>query len=129
MNLGKALRWLARYKIEVMTGELRQLVERAAQDREAAIEGLEAAAMYGSDVMVDMIAQHTNDHTIYEAEKKSIWMEAVKSDSEATVSALLHLLPNPPLEAATPSPHSSPPARAGAWGMGWRGWMSTSRSS
>ena len=29
VNLGGALRWLARDKIEVMTGELRQLVERA----------------------------------------------------------------------------------------------------
>ena len=65
----------------------------------AAIRGLKGAVKFGSGFMVDMLARHTNDHTIYEAEKKSTWMEAVKSDSEATVSALLHLLPNPPLEA------------------------------
>ena len=33
VNLGRALRFLAIDKIDVMTGELRQLVERAAQDR------------------------------------------------------------------------------------------------
>ena len=38
VSLGRALNFLAREKIEVMTGELRQLVERAAQDRKAAIE-------------------------------------------------------------------------------------------
>merc|ERR550517_1644478 len=51
--------------------------------------------------MIEMIAQYTNDHSIFEEYKHKIWMEAVKSDSEATVSALLHLLPNPPLEAIT----------------------------
>ena len=101
VNLGGALQCLARDKIEVMTGELRQLVERAAQDREAAIEGLEGAAKFGSSLMIEMIAQYTKDHSIFEAKKVKIWMEAVKSDSEATVSALLPLLPNPPLEAIT----------------------------
>ena len=33
-NLGRALRILARMKVDLMTGELRQLVERASQDRE-----------------------------------------------------------------------------------------------
>ena len=51
--------------------------------------------------MIEMIAQYTKDHSIFEAKKVNIWMEAVKSDSEATVSALLPLLPNPPLEAIT----------------------------
>ena len=46
-NLGGALGRLAKDKIELKTEELRQLVERAAQDREAAIEGLEGAAMFG----------------------------------------------------------------------------------
>ena len=101
VTLGGALRWLAINKIEVMTGELRQLVERAAQDREAAIEGLEVAAMFGVSLMIEMIAQYTKDHSIFEAKKFDVWMEAVKSDSEATVSALLPLLPNPPLEAIT----------------------------
>ena len=101
VNLGGALQNLAFKKIEVMTGELRQLVERAAQDREAAIEGLEGAAKFGSSLMIEMIAQYTKDHSIFEAKKADIWMEAVKSDSKATVSALLPLLPNPPLEAIT----------------------------
>ena len=101
VSLGRALYVLAYHKIEVMTGELRQLVERAAQDREAAIKGLEGAAKFGSSLMIEMIAQYTEDHSIFEAKKVNIWMEAVKSDSEATVSALLPLLPNPPLEAIT----------------------------
>ena len=36
-NLGRALHELARKKIQLMTGQLRQLVERAVQNREAAI--------------------------------------------------------------------------------------------
>ena len=94
-KLGGAMRCLAREKIELMTGELRQLVERAAQDREAAIRGLEGAARFGSSVMVEMIARHTTDHSIFEERKQSLWMEAVESDSEAKVTALL---PNLPLE-------------------------------
>lgn len=101
VNLGGALEFLARDKIEVMTEELRQLVERAAQDREAAIKGLYSAAMFGSSFMIEMIAQYTKDLSISEAKKVKIWMEAVKSDSKATVSALLPLLPNPPLKAIT----------------------------
>merc|ERR1719270_2755659 len=50
-----------------------------------------------------MIARFTKDHSIFKKYKVDIhiWMDAVKSDSEATVSALLPLLPNPPLEAIT----------------------------
>merc|ERR550517_1295153 len=51
--------------------------------------------------MIEMIAQYSKDRLIFEENKQEIWMEAVKSDSEATVSALLPLLPNPPLEAIT----------------------------
>ena len=101
VNLGVALHHLARSKVKLVTGELRTLVERAAQDREAAIKGLAAAARFGSSAMIFLIAQHTTDHAIFEATKQEIWMDAVKSDSEATVSALLSLLPNPPLEAIT----------------------------
>ena len=46
VKLGWALYFLARYKIEVMTGELRQLVERAAQDREATIMGCSKSPAY-----------------------------------------------------------------------------------
>ena len=52
---------------------------------------------YGSSLMIKTIAQYTKDHSIFAAKKTKIWMEAVKSDSEATVSAFLPLLPNPPL--------------------------------
>ena len=48
VNLERSLYVLAQERFEVMTGELRQLVERAAQDREAAILGLGTAAKYGS---------------------------------------------------------------------------------
>ena len=73
-NLGGALNWLAREKVDLMTGELRQLVERAAQDREAAIRGLESAAKFGSREIILMIGQHAKDHFIFEAKKQSIWV-------------------------------------------------------
>ena len=98
-NLGGALVFLARDKIDLITEELRQLVQRAAQDKEAAIKGLEAAAQFGSSMMIDMIAQSAEDHSIFEENTQRIWMQAVKSDCGATVSALLQILPNPPLEA------------------------------
>ena len=65
VNLGGALQHLAREKMDLMTGELRQLVERAAQDREVAIEGLEAAAKLGSSTMVEIIARNTKEHLIF----------------------------------------------------------------
>ena len=49
--------------------------------------------------MVEMITQYTKDHSIFEGKKGDIWIEAVQSDSEATVFALQLILPNPPLEA------------------------------
>ena len=100
-NLGGALVRLAKEKIELKTGELRQLVERAAQDREAAIKGLKAAAKFGSSAMIQMLSQYTKDRSIFEEKKQDIWIQAIKSDSEDTLSALLPLLPNPPLEAIT----------------------------
>ena len=98
-NLGGALFQLAIDKVDLMTGELRQLVERAAQDKMAAIRGLEVAAKFGSNKMIEILANCTQDHSIFDAHIHHIWMEAVNSDSEATVSVLLHLLPNPSLEA------------------------------
>ena len=92
---------LAREKEDLMTGELRQLVERAAQDREAAIKGLEAAAMFGSSAMIQMLSKFTKDHSIFEEKKQEIWMGGVSSDSEETLKAILPLLPNPPFEAIT----------------------------
>ena len=82
-----------------MTGELRELVERAAPDRKAAIRGLEAAAKFGANKMIEVLAIHTKGHSVFEAKKEGIWINALNSDSELTVSALLHVLPNPPLEA------------------------------
>ena len=101
VNLGGAVRQLVGLKVEPMTREIRQLVERAAQDREAAIEGILAAAKFGSSTMISALTEHSHYHSLFEENKQKIWMEAVKSDSEATVSALLPLLPNPPLEAIT----------------------------
>ena len=99
VNLAGALHWLARFKIEPVTGELKKLVVRAAWDREVAIKGLEGVAKFGSSELVLMMALHTKDHSIFQENKHKIWREAVNSDSEATVTAILRLLPNPPLEA------------------------------
>ena len=85
VNLGSALYWLAREKVELTTGELRQLVERAAQDREAAIEGLEGAAKFGSSNMIDILGKCTKDHSIFEDNKKRIWTEAVKTSPQNIV--------------------------------------------
>ena len=101
VNLGGALRCLARDKVEVTTGQISLLVERAAQDEEAANIGLLGATRFGSSEIVKIFAENMLDHSIFEANKEKLWMEAVKSDSEATVSALLPLLPDPPLEAIT----------------------------
>ena len=65
-NLGGALYRLARDKVDLTTGELRQLVERAAQDREAAIIGLKSAAKFGSSKMIEIISNYTKDHSIFE---------------------------------------------------------------
>ena len=54
-DLGRALRRLAKYKVELETGELKQLVERAAQDSEAAIMGIEAAARFGFTRIVPLL--------------------------------------------------------------------------
>ena len=71
--------------MELTTGELRQLVERAAQDREAAIEGLEGAAKFGSSNMIDILGKCTKDHSIFEDNKKRIWTEAVKTSPQNIV--------------------------------------------
>merc|ERR1719447_2131311 len=51
--------------------------------------------------MIHTISNHQSDHSIFEENKQKLWMETVKSDSQATVSSLFPLLPNPPLEAIT----------------------------
>ena len=55
VNLGGALYCLARDKVELTSGELRQLVERAAQDREAAIMGLKGAAEFESNNLITIL--------------------------------------------------------------------------
>ena len=99
VKLEEALGLLAKFKVEPITGELKQLVEKASQDKEVAMIGLKAAATFGSSTIIDLIAQYTKDHVMFERMRPEIWMEAVKSDSEAAVSALLSLLPEPPSEA------------------------------
>ena len=61
---------LNRVKVDLTTGELRQLVERAAQDREAAIRGLEGAAEFGSSAMILTIGHNSTDHSIFEEKKQ-----------------------------------------------------------
>merc|ERR1719430_1637218 len=51
--------------------------------------------------MIELMDLYTKERLIFEVSKQTFWMEAVKSDSADTVSALLPLLPNPPLEAIT----------------------------
>ena len=99
VNLGGALRCLARDKVEVTTGQISQVVERAAQDEEAANIGLLGATRFGSSEIVKIFAENMLDHSILEANREKLWIEAVKSDSEATVSALLDILPEPTSEA------------------------------
>ena len=57
VNLGAALVWLAKYKVELATRELRQLVKRASEDQNVAIKGLNGAAEYGSSEMIKIIAE------------------------------------------------------------------------
>ena len=92
LNPGGALLRLAKDKVEPMTVELRQLVER-----EAAIEGLEAAAEFGSSALIAVLTKYTHDHSIVKEKKQDICREAVLSDSIATVSALLPPSTKPPL--------------------------------
>merc|ERR1719391_256103 len=51
--------------------------------------------------MIEWMDHYIKNRLIFQAGKYNFWLEAVQSDSEATVSALLLLLPNPPLEAIT----------------------------
>ena len=95
LNLGGVIAKLAQYQVELTSGELRQLVERAAQDKEAAIEGLLGATEFGSSKIIGIIAENIMDRSFFEANKEELWREAVKSDSEGTVSALLDILPKP----------------------------------
>ena len=95
VNLGGAIAWLARDKVDVTTVELRQLVERAAHDKKAAIKGLVGATKFGSSEIIKIIAQHIWDPSFFYGGEEILWREAVKSDSEATVSALLDILPEP----------------------------------
>ena len=86
---------LSRDKADVTIGELRQLVERAAHDKEAANEGLKYATKFGSSEIIKIFAETRLNHSLFEANREELWMEAVKSDNEVTVSALLDILPKP----------------------------------
>ena len=95
VNLGPAMVFLAREKVDLTSGELRQLVERAAQDKEAAIEGLKGATKFGSSEIINILAENNLDHSVFEAYKEELWVDSVESDSEATAFALLDILPKP----------------------------------
>ena len=96
-NLGGALYCLAMYKIELKTEELRQLVERAAQDRKAVIRGLEGAFRFGSSVMVEMIARQQIILSLKKGNKVYGWRQSSQTARQKSRG----LLPNPPLEAIT----------------------------
>ena len=100
MNLGRAIIRLVRDRVELATEDQSQLVERAAHDNEAAIQGFSGATIFGSSEIKKITAENMLDHSILEANKEELWVEAVKSDSEATVSALHDILPQPVIEAS-----------------------------
>ena len=81
VELGKALSAIAFDKLELKTGELKQLVDRAVQDREMTIDGLFIAAHYGSSDLITLIGKYTTDHSIFEIDRTRIWMEAIYTDS------------------------------------------------
>ena len=64
INLRGALIQLSKYNGELTTEELIHLVERAAQDRDTAIGGLLAAAMFGSSKMITLINNFGSNHSI-----------------------------------------------------------------
>ena len=93
-NLGGALYNLARFKVDLMTGELRQLVERAAQDREAAIEGILAVAIFGSSAMIPAIAQQVTIQSLKATNKRFGLQQSIQTASQQS--------PPSPLPATSP---------------------------
>ena len=76
VKLGGALYELARQQVDVTKGELRQLMERAAQDKEAAMEAFEGATKFGSTEIIRIIAEKMSDHQVSESNKEELWMDA-----------------------------------------------------
>ena len=109
VNLGGALNGLIRDKIQLKSRELQQLLQRAAQDKKLVVMGVVDAAKFGSNEILDMIGTFTSDHSIFKASQQKILVNAVMSDSEATVSAVLRLLPNLLKETKTERDESLPP--------------------
>ena len=105
VNLDMAFFFIASGKVDLTTGELRELVKRAVQDSHVACRGIELATTFGFCEMIELIAQNAGVQLSLEINQndciQGLWLEAVKSDSEATVSALLQLLPRPSMEAIT----------------------------
>ena len=79
VNLGEALGTIARNKADMKKEELRQLVERAAQDEGAAIKGLTSAATFGSSEIMKMFAENMSDHSIFEAGRERLWKQKQSS--------------------------------------------------
>ena len=121
--LGGVLVRLAKDKVDI-TADIKELVKRAAQDNDTALEGFLAAEMFGSSELIHQMSHFVKDGWFTEADSHNIWMEEVCSDSEATVSALLPLFPNPTLKALLLK-KGKRSARGGqsplAWSQGWRG--------
>ena len=65
VDLGGAIGYLAKDQVQLTTEVLRQLLERAAQDKEAAIEGLIGAVKFGSNRIIKMFAENMSDRSIF----------------------------------------------------------------
>ena len=108
VNLEGALNRLIKDKIQLKSQELQLLLQRAAQDKVVAVMGVANAATYGSNDIIDMIGTFTNDHSIFKASQQKLLMQAVRCDREATVSAILRLLPKLLKETETEQDESLP---------------------
>ena len=100
-NLGAALQYLAQVRMESMTCEILELVKRAVKNKDAAFKGFEAAVKFGAVALMEVIYQHIQHQSVFGDGALHIWIEAIKSDSSPTVSALLQILADPPMEAIT----------------------------
>ena len=92
-DLGWALYWIAREGLEV-TGGVLQLVEKAGEDSEAIMEGVEAACEFGAvEMLKTLLAVASPDYP--EATQHKLLESAIKSDCALTCAAVLGLVTSP----------------------------------
>ena len=87
-GMGEALEKLAREQVAV-TPDIRQLVEKAAEDQEAGRRGLEAAVKYGHVDIVKLLIEKMVEQPLPESLTRRLLEEAVMSDSSSTCAAVL----------------------------------------